>query len=286
MGQYNGGAVATSPRERLLERLEDERTVAALEGLLDQAELLAFSVRALDGLLRRGDELAGNLGQGLAELRQFSPDGAGGPSAIEQVPRLARAGARLAEVAERPAVQRLLDSGLLEELGKPQTIAALQSLLQHVELLAFAGQALDGFVRRGDAVVEAVAESVGDLRTVTRDSALADALPSLQRVAKLALERHTLEAIVKLADAGLPVVDSGLFEPELVASVADAGTTLAESYEEARQSKPRPIGPLDLFRVLRDPDVQRSLGFAVAVARNFGRRTRDGVPTKEMRTHA
>ena len=202
------------------------------------------------------------------------------------VPRMARAGARLAEVAERPEVDRLLDSGLLETLGRPETIAALQSLLQHVELLAFAGHALDGFMRRGDAVVEAIAESVGDLRTASRESALADALPSLQRVAKLALEKHTLEAIVKLADAGLPVVDSGLFEPHLVASVADAGATLAESYEEARQSKPRPIGPVELFRALRDPDVQRSLGFAVAVARNFGRRTREGVPTKEMRARA
>lgn len=273
MSEYTG-AVATAPRDRLLNRLDDERTVAALERLLDNAELLAFSATALDGFIKRGDQIADNLGQSVAELKQIAPDGGDSGAFIAQVPKMARAGAQLAEVAERPAVQRLLNSGLIEKLGDPKTLTAINSLLQHVELLAFLGEAAEGFLQRGDTVIEAVAESVSDLRTVSRGSDLAKALPTLQKIAKVALEKHTLEAIVLVADAALPVVESGLLDPELVRSVADAGATLAESYEEARAEKPKPMGPLALVGALRDPDVQRTMGFAIAVAKKFGARTR------------
>jgi uncharacterized protein YjgD (DUF1641 family) len=266
-------AVAEAPSERLLARLNDERTVEALERLLDHAELLAFGAQALDGLVRRGEELADNLGAGVAELRTVvGAEGNAATNTLASLPRMARVGVQLSEVAEGAGVQRLIQSGVLEKLGDPRTLAALESLTKHAELIAFAVEALDGFLHRGDEVVEAVAESVGDLRTVARGSGLAETLPRLQAVAKRALDHHTLEAITQLTDAAVPVVESGLLHPSLVRTVADAGTMVAASYQEAQHAAPAPMGPMALWRAMKEPSVQRALGFGVALARGVGKR--------------
>ena len=266
-------AVAEAPSERLLARLNDERTVEALERLLDHAEMLAFGAQAIDGLLRRGEELADNIGAGVAELRTVvATEGGSATSAMASLPRMARVGAQLSEVADGPGVQRLLQSGVLERLGEPSTLAALEKLASHAELIAFAVDALDGFLRRGDEVVEAVAESVGDLRTAAKESGLRETMPRLQEVAKRAMEHHTLEAIMQLTDAAVPVVESGLLHPSLVRTVAEAGTMVAASYQEAQRAAPAPMGPMALWRALKEPEVQRALGFGVALARGVGKR--------------
>ena len=167
---------------------------------------------------------------------------------------------------------------LLARLDDERTAAALEQLLDNAELLAFAVAALDGFLRRGDEVIEAVAESVGDLRGAAQGAArsasaveLAAALPRLRDIANRAMAHHTLEAITQLTDAAVPVVESGLLDPKLVRTLADAGRSLATAYEGARTARPEPLGALGLVRATRDPDVQRGLGFLVAVARDFGR---------------
>jgi uncharacterized protein YjgD (DUF1641 family) len=266
-------AVAEAPSERLLARLNDERTVEALERLLDHAELLAFGAQALDGLVRRGEELADNIGAGVAELRTVvATEGGSASSTLSSLPRMARVGVQLSEVADGPGVQRLLQSGVLESLGEPRTLAALETLAKHAELIAFAVEALDGFLRRGDEVAEAVAESVGELRTVAKGSGLGDTASRLQAVARKALDHHTLEAITQLTDAAVPVVESGLLHPSLVRTVADAGTMVAASYQEAQHAAPQPMGPMALWRALKEPAVQRALGFGVAIARGVGKR--------------
>jgi uncharacterized protein YjgD (DUF1641 family)/nucleotide-binding universal stress UspA family protein len=268
-----GSAVAEAPSERLMARLNDERTVEALEKLLDHAELLAFGAQALDGLVRRGEELAENLGAGVAELRTVvDAEGGSAKGAVASLPRMARVGAQLSEVAEGPGVQRLLQSGVLEKLGEPKTLEALETLAKNAELIAFAVQALDGFLRRGDEVAEAMAESVGDLRAAAKGTELGTMIPRLQQVAKKAMEHHTLEAITQLTDAAVPVVESGLLHPSLVRTVADVGAMGAASYQEAMQAPPTAMGPMALWRALKEPTVQRALGFGVALVRAFGKR--------------
>ncbi len=75
---------------------------------------------------------------------------------------------------------------------------------------------------------------------------------------------HELESIKAL-------VTSGVLEPKAVNAVAGAGRALAASQE----TPAKPLGPLGLLRALRDPDIQKALGFLVKFAKYFGREDLD-----------
>lgn len=58
-----------SSSEPLLAKLEEPRVAAALQDLLDHADLLAILVVGLDGLMRRGDEISATISKAIGELR-------------------------------------------------------------------------------------------------------------------------------------------------------------------------------------------------------------------------
>jgi hypothetical protein len=58
----------------LLEKLGDPATIASIKGLIDKLELAVFSLEAMDGFLKRGDEIAENLAEGVADARGLAPD--------------------------------------------------------------------------------------------------------------------------------------------------------------------------------------------------------------------
>lgn len=164
---------------------------------------------------------------------------------------------------------------LRARLDDPRTAAALETLLDHAELLAQLVTMLDGTLRRGDAIVEAVGDGVREARAALGgnlpDPDTLAALRRLGTIGKRMLEHHTLEALTALTDASQPVLESGLLDPKLVRQVAHAGAALAGSYEATRAAQPQPLGVRGLFAALRDPDVRRGLGFAVGLARSYGR---------------
>ena len=61
------------------------------------------------------------------------------------------------------------------------------------------------------------------------------------------------------------LVESKLLEPSALAVVSRLAAAFAEPGET------RPVGMWGLMRALRDPDLQRALGFLLAVGREFGR---------------
>lgn len=68
------------------------------------------------------------------------------------------------------------------------------------------------------------------------------------------------------AVAGLTaLVESRLLEPSSLATVSQLASALAE------HGSHEPVGMWGALRALRDPDVQRALGFLLAVARQFGK---------------
>lgn len=68
------------------------------------------------------------------------------------------------------------------------------------------------------------------------------------------------------AVAGLAaLVESKLLEPSSLATVSQLASALAE------HGASEPVGAWGALRALRDPDVQRALGFLLAVARQFGK---------------
>lgn len=113
--------LAESPTDGLLARLEQPRVAEAVNVLLDNADVLAFLVVALDGFLNRGEVIADSLAEGITELRGAAAGA--GPLAGIDLKGLAGSLAALSGpvVAAAPALGRLLTGPLAE----PATVRAL-----------------------------------------------------------------------------------------------------------------------------------------------------------------
>lgn len=103
--------------ERLVERLAEPRTSAALHTLLDNIELLAVMVNGLDGLARKGEVIGDTLGEVLHEVRAAGR--ATGLDVRTTSQQLATLIPTLAEAS--PAINRILESPIVE----PEPIAVL-----------------------------------------------------------------------------------------------------------------------------------------------------------------
>jgi hypothetical protein len=251
-------APGTSTQEQLLARLSEERTAEALNRLLDRLEVIAFVAEALDGFLGRANVVAESVATSVADLRRLAGD-AGTADVVTSLPKLARAGVQLADATTSPAFTRLMESGLLESLGDEKTIGSLKALIERLELAVFTLEALDGWLRRGEDIAQAMAQGASELRT---------AVPDLD-VNKV---REVLTALPPLVEAGKTLIDSGMLEPRTVAVLGGIGRSAAQSFDEAKshQGPPRQLGVFALIRELKDPDVNRALDFLLRVAKAYG----------------
>ncbi len=68
----NGQAVAVTPADSVRDRLDDPQVAAALNTLLDHADVLAVLVSGLDGFVRRGDTITETVSSAVAEFRGAS----------------------------------------------------------------------------------------------------------------------------------------------------------------------------------------------------------------------
>ncbi|MCW1966587.1 MAG: DUF1641 domain-containing protein [Anaerolineae bacterium] len=278
---------ALTPQEKLQARLSDPRTVESLNALLDKLDLMAFTVNALDGFLRRGDQVVESLSDSVKDLKKMTSQDANVTQLAGKLPQLAKAGVQFANTTESQAFANLSNSGLLDKLGDPHTIAALKTLLDKVELAAFALTALDGLLKRGDTIIESVGASVKDFKKLAPNvdvQALGAAGQDLVNSGLLDKTDVLSEALVKLADSGLlekfpeltrtaaQLVDSGIFNEKTVGVLATAGKTLADSYATASAAPTKQIGMGGLIKALSDPDIQRTLGLLLGFAKNFGQK--------------
>lgn len=245
-----------SPQELLQERLADPRTIESLNRLLDRLDVIVFTAEALEGFLKRAEVVADSVAEGVADLRRMAGDD--GSDLIAGLPKMAKAGLRMAEIMDRPEVARLADSGVLEELAKPQNIAAIRTLISKLELAAFSLEAMDGFLARGDEMAETMAAGANELKQ------LAPAVDG-ERL------RHVMEALPDLVDAGALLAKAGMFEPKTVEVLAQLGRHVAASHGDVLQQPKEPLGFFALLRALKDPEVAASVRLALAVAKRYGR---------------
>ncbi len=157
---------------------------------------------------------------------------------------------------------------LLERLGDPHTLAALNSILDNLELIAFAITAIDGFLQRADSFIDAVSSGITDVKD-SLPSQQVDLLTSPDFVPQMTqlLKAGTQLADVTQMDEFQALLQSGVLAPETLKVVGQAGDALVES-----KSGAEPIGPIGLLRAIQDPDVQRSLGFLIAFSKAFGKK--------------
>jgi Protein of unknown function (DUF1641) len=253
----DGSTAVLTPQERLQERLADPKTVDALNRLLDRLDVIVFTAEALEGFLRRAEVVADSVAQGVADVRKMAGE-EGGADLLGNLPRMVRAGGELAERLERPEVQRLLDSGLLEKLAEPGTLESLKALLGRLELVGFLLEGLDGFLRRSDTWIESVAAGIDDLK---------QAAPEIDGE-KI---RRVVATLPSLVDAGTQLSEAGMFDPKTVQVLANLGRTVAASHDDVREKPQKPLGLFDLLRSLRDPEIQSSVRLALYVAKRYGR---------------
>lgn len=143
----------------LLDRLGDERTIESLKAVFDKLELAAFALDAVDGLLRRSEQMASALSDDVDELKRASqPELANFKEVLAALPALVAAG------------QTLVRSGMLE----PRT----------VEVLGTIGRSAAGAYEEAHAVGGGASLGVFGLIKALRDPDVSRALTFAVRVSK------------------------------------------------------------------------------------------------------
>lgn len=157
-----------------------------------------------------------------------------------------------------------------DRLDDPQVAAALNTLLDHADVLAVLVSGLDGFVRRGDTITDTVSSAVAEFRGASAAGIPgADALKGVD-VQSLVASLATLSGSVVGATPALnTLLSSGLTDPQAAQVLASLGDSLVDG--KAGAANP-PKGLYGLWKATKDPDVARGLGFLLAVAKSFGRR--------------
>jgi hypothetical protein len=156
-------------------------------------------------------------------------------------------------VAQSPADE------LLERLDDPRVAASLTHILDHADMLAMLIVGLDGFIRRGDTIAEALADGVNDLRGM-QGSGPADVQGLLSGVVGAT---PTLAALLNS-----PMMS----DPRTASTIALLGEALVEGRAEAETAPPGPTGVFGLLRALKDDEVSRGLGLLIQVAKALGRK--------------
>ena len=157
---------------------------------------------------------------------------------------------------------------ILDRLSQPRTAAALESLLDHAELLAVIVGGLDGLARKGDVIADTVAEVLRELRAAGRSTGM-----------DLKTTTHQLSVLIPTFAEAAPAISrvahSAIVDEEAVAVVGMMGTALSAGFAAAKEKDAR-IGLRGLLRATKDEDVQRGLGLLVEMARALGRQFAEG----------
>ena len=266
----NGAAADSAVSDHLLEGLrEDMRnpdTLRLLRAVLKRLDVIHLAVESADGLLRRADTLTENVAGSVAELRGVA-DG-------EMIVALASLANRTPELVETlDALQPALESDAFKQLVRPEVLESLAKLTEHSDLLLFAAETAKGFLERAESIADNAAGGVNELRSILGDNPkgliltmthLGSLLPGLQ---------SALAAFVKLNDAGAieALLSSNVLAPEVVRIVGNMGDALHATHSHESVSPTR-MGIFGLMKSMRDPDVQRALGFFQRFLKEFGSR--------------
>jgi len=273
--------------DQLLDRLNEPRTAESLNRILDNIELIAFGVTAIDGFLRRSEAVAESVAAGVAEIKTSTPNNMGSilallPRLMDMLPQMTVLVERIVVLSKTSEFQRLLDI-----LSNPDTLDAITSIMNNIELLSIIVMAIDGLARRSETIADNVASSIADVTQTDAARSLSATVAMLPKLVEIlpglvATLPQLVDALPQLIEIGIklqPVlksaefnalISSGLFAPKTVSIVGQAGDALVESYD-VHHKAPKSLGLVGLLRTLNDPDVMRALGFAAEFGKQFGK---------------
>jgi uncharacterized protein YjgD (DUF1641 family) len=159
---------------------------------------------------------------------------------------------------------------LQKRLNDPQVAAALNRILDNIDLLALSVTSLDGFLRRGDVIADSLGKAVNELKDT---SPTVNLNPSEIITSVLKFKKTADEIVAVLeSDEFSTLKKSGIFDPRTVSIIGEAGNALQETYDSERTAQPKKLGIFGLLKTLRDPEVQWSLNFLIEFSKRFSRK--------------
>lgn len=201
----------------------------------------------------RLDRLEASLDRIERALTALAPVGPPASQLVTEAPRLAAMAADtfdafVADVPDADARLRAL-LALAMRASRPET---LERMTAGLDLLDSAPHAVAAAVDVFDAVLGAAAAEGVDVNVF------------------FGVAGRFAVHLVKLGPAIDQLLESGMLDPKVIGTLGQVGQALSATTEVS----PQPMGGLfGLLKVLKDPAVRRSLGFAVEVARQFGAET-------------
>jgi uncharacterized protein YjgD (DUF1641 family) len=301
MQSTNGTVEISESLKDVIAELNRPQTAAALKNLLKNAQTLDALLSGVDGFLKRGDEIADNVAE---SVREFVPQTNGNghsaqfiedvPQLISNLPTLAKTGNKISRLAETKEFDELLQpeklallKDLSDKLSSPQTLAALNEIIENAPTIAFLANGLSEFLKRGEDIADNIGEAVQEFRPTLGDkyaanigtlvSQLPKTLPTITENLPPLLEKapvlmQTTAKLGEIAESeGVQAfLNSGMLTPELVELLGNIGQTTVQTEAEFRKN-PKSVSLFGLYKATKDEDVQRGLGFLLALAKNIGK---------------
>lgn len=301
----NGTIEISDSLKEVIKQLNEPQTASALKNLAKNAQVLDGIVSGVDAFLRRGEDIADNIGE---SIREFAPksNGSGAhlseevPQLLSNLPTLARTGNKISALAETEEFDALLSRenltllrDLVELVNKPGTLEALRELMANAQVLAFAASALNAFLARGEEIADNIGESirefapkfdgektnaigevVGQLPNVLPPlvknlPALTENLPPLMEQMPALMRTGVKVGEIAESEGVQAFLNSGMLTPGLVNFLGESGKIVVKTEEEFKKN-PKEVSIWGAYSEIKDKDVQRGIGFILALAKNFG----------------
>jgi len=156
---------------------------------------------------------------------------------------------------------------LAERLAEPRTAAALNTLLDHVDLLAVLVSGLNGLVSRGDTITESLIDGVTELRSAGE--------PARTSAVQLLATAQQLGTLTPALLDKLPVLEallsSDLADPKAIELAGMVSRAVTAGAGQAQRGEIKVNGVVGLVRSLKDPDISRALSFVLSIAKALGK---------------
>jgi uncharacterized protein YjgD (DUF1641 family) len=166
---------------------------------------------------------------------------------------------------------------LLEKLEDPRIVDALVSLLDKSDRLASFTEVLESFLQRNDGLIEVVSRRVGQVGRAGA-SALGKGLEKIDLDGLKSASGQLQGMLPLLRDVATQFValkQAGFFDADVVGIVGRAGRAMAATVRDPKAQSTDTRGVFSLMSLLKDPDIARTLNFAISFARHFGEDLKD-----------
>jgi|GEM_PF-623714 len=165
-------------------------------------------------------------------------------------------------------------------LSDPATVNALGSILDHVDLLAILIEGLDQMVSRSEVIGDSIVDGLAEVRGATESTARPVDVGAVVRsgIALAGVLPQATPGMVAAVESGAidKLLASGVVSGEALDQVAMLARGLVKGTEDFGNSPVEVNGIMSLPKLLKDPDIRRSLSFFATVAKAIGKQIEIG----------